>query len=280
MWVVNKDVSGSELNPLHWAVYNGDLGTVKNIVDNWIFNILIVGKVPSDTNLANDSEVSINEDDIKDLDQDDNNLRKAKTMKLNNAKSISESRYGTTPRSLILFWPIDQENVEMFEYLWNLEHINWGIKNLKFNLAMICIKENIRLLEVFLYSPSFDRIINSIDFDEAMDFLESFIVKNERINDEVKTELFERKAMLAYDFIGELMGLVYNRIQDETSNTREDSTNVEHLKSIHERLDQNDFERIKSSKKAMNKINELKQFLENMNDSDEQEDIQELISGW
>lgn len=94
-----------------------------------------------------------------------------------------------------------------------------------------------------------------------MDFLESFIVKNDRIWEEVKAELFEGKEMLVYDFMGELMSL----------------ENLEHLKEVHGKMTQENFDRIKSSEKAMKKIEELKDYLEEMDDSDEREDIEELI---
>lgn len=112
-----------------------------------------------------------------------------------------------------------------------------------------------------------------VTFDEAMDFLEAFIVKNDRISDEVKSELFEKKGMLAYDFMGELMGIVYTRMQDGVSNGEINSTNIEHLKIIHEKLDDSDIQRIKSSQNAIGKIEKLKEFLEENENSDEQEDI-------
>lgn len=94
-----------------------------------------------------------------------------------------------------------------------------------------------------------------------MDFLEAFVVKNDRISDEIKMELLSKRGMLSYDFMGELMSL----------------ENIDHLGQIHEKLSDADFERIKSSQKAMKKIIDLKQFVEQMEDSEEREEIQELL---
>ena len=55
-----KNWKGSSLNPLHWAVYTGNIDAVKAIINNCVFNIITVGKVPSDTGLANESETSSN----------------------------------------------------------------------------------------------------------------------------------------------------------------------------------------------------------------------------
>ena len=51
-------VDGSDLNPLHWAVYTDNMKAVQTIVDNVIFNIIIAGKVPSNSGYANESEIS------------------------------------------------------------------------------------------------------------------------------------------------------------------------------------------------------------------------------
>jgi hypothetical protein len=40
-----------------------------------------------------------------------------------------------------------------------------------------------------------------------MDFLENFVVKNDRIPEDMKIELLEKDSMLVYDFVGELMSL-------------------------------------------------------------------------
>ena len=40
-----------------------------------------------------------------------------------------------------------------------------------------------------------------------MDFLESFVVKNDRIPEDMKIDLFEKDNMLVYDFVGELLSL-------------------------------------------------------------------------
>lgn len=256
-----KNVNGTDLNPLHWAVYNNNLDAVKTVIENQVFNILVAGKVPSNTGLANDSEISIDEPGQEDEDDPMKGSFRRKLSKRHGPLTMSEKRYGSIPRSLILFWAIDHENIEIFEYLWNLENINWGLKNLKFNLAMICIKENPKLLDAFLFSETFSRIVNHLPFDEAMDFLEAFIVKNDRISDDIKAELFEESSMIVYDFMGELMSL----------------ENIAHLRELHSKLDENDFAKIKSSKKAMEKIKELREFVENMDNSEEQEEIEHLL---
>ena len=67
--------------------------------------------------------------------------------------------------------------------------------------------------------------------------------------------------MLVYDFMGELMSL----------------ENLEHLREVHTKLSERDFSRIKSSERAMKKIEELREFIDGMEDSEEQEEINELI---
>lgn len=119
------------------------------------------------------------------------------------------------------------------------------------------------MLETFINSPTFARIINSLPFEDAMDFLENFVVKNERIPDDMKTELLEKKSLLVYDFVGELMSL----------------ENIAILKEMHDRLEPEDFERIKSSTKAMEKIEELRAEVNKMSDSELQEDIEDLLEG-
>lgn len=260
-----KDIKGEQFNPLHWAVYTNNLKATKAIVENQIFNIIIAGKVPTNTGLANESEMSIEE-----INEESPNVKesqgsiKRKTTKRLGPLTISEKRYGSVPRSLILFWAIDRDYLELFEYLWELPDINWGLKNLKFNLAMICIKENPKLFEKFLMSQTFVRIINSLPFDDAMDFLEAFIIKNERIPDDMKFDLFKQKGMLVYDFMGELLSL----------------ENTELIREIHEQLEAADFDRIKSGPKAMQKIEELKKYVEKMDNSEEQEEIEELLEGF
>lgn len=194
----NKGVNGEDLNPFHWSVYTNNLKATKVIVENQIFNIVIVGKVPSNTGMANESEISHEiTNDISPREKE----RKRKSL------THSETRFGSIPRSLVLFWPIDQENYEMFSYLWNSLEVNWGLKTLKFILTMIWIKENSKLLETFLQSANFWKIINFMPFHDAMDFLEAFIIKNERIPEELKVDIFEQQEMIVYDFVGELMCL-------------------------------------------------------------------------
>jgi hypothetical protein len=133
-----KDVKGEELNPLHWAVYTQNLKATKMIVETQIFNILIAGKVPTNTGLANDSEISIEVNDTSDNKMHSSGAAiKKKNSRRQKKTTISEKRFGSVPRSLILFWAVDQENHEMLNYLWSLPNINWGLKNLKFLLAMI-----------------------------------------------------------------------------------------------------------------------------------------------
>lgn len=260
-----KDIKGEQFNPLHWAVYTNNLKATKAIIENQIFNIIIAGKVPTNTGLANESEMSIEE-----VNEESPNIKesqgsiKRKPTKRQGPLTISEKRYGSVPRSLILFWAIDREYLELFEYLWELPDLNWGLKNLKFNLAMICIKENPKLLEKFLLSSTFVRIINSLPFDDAMDFLEAFIIKNERIPDDMKFDLFKQDGMLVYDFMGELLSL----------------ENLQLIKSIHEQLEPVDFDRIKSGPKAMQKIDKLKEYVEKMDNSEDQEEIEDLLEGF
>jgi len=52
-----------------------------------------------------------------------------------------------------------------------------------------------------------------------MDFLEAFIIKNERISDDLKVSLFDRQEMIVYDFVGELMCLE-NQEGSVTENAR------------------------------------------------------------
>jgi hypothetical protein len=129
------DVNGDHLNPLHWAVYKNNLKATKAIIENQIFNVLIAGKVPQSTGLANESEMSVHEEHIH--ENGNSSLIGKKSTKHHDPKTCSEVKFGAAPRSLILFWPIDKESIEMFQYLWGLEGINWGLKNLKFHLAMM-----------------------------------------------------------------------------------------------------------------------------------------------
>lgn len=195
-----KAINGLDLNPLHWAVYTNNLKATKAVIENQIFNIVIVGKVPTNTGMANDSEMS---HEGTEASGRDGAMRRSHAKKDGNTHS--EDRFGSIPRSLVLFWPIDQENYDIFNYLWNDLEINWGLKTLKFILVTICIKENQKLLGSFLQSATFENIVNFMPFHESMDFLEAFVIKNERIPEEMKTDLFDREEMMVYDFVGELM---------------------------------------------------------------------------
>eukprot|EP00343_Euplotes_focardii_P004814 CAMPEP_0205809622 /NCGR_PEP_ID=MMETSP0205-20121125/13876_1 /ASSEMBLY_ACC=CAM_ASM_000278 /TAXON_ID=36767 /ORGANISM="Euplotes focardii, Strain TN1" /LENGTH=269 /DNA_ID=CAMNT_0053087085 /DNA_START=377 /DNA_END=1183 /DNA_ORIENTATION=+ len=253
-----KNISGIGFNPIHWAVYTNNLHAIKTIIENQIFNIVITGKVPTNTGMANESEVSIEQTNDADFENDVVNLN-------SNGREPphSEKRFGSIPRSLLLFWPIDQEHEDIFNYLWNELEINWGLKTLKFILTMICIKENHHLLESFLLSNTFEKIINSLPFHDSMDFLEPFIIKNERIPEEMKVDLFDRQNMIVYDFVGELMCLE-NKEASVADNSK-----------YKEKLREEDYERIRSSEKAMAKISELKKYVSYIEDSDEQEEIYE-----
>ena len=55
----NQLVSSDLMNPLHLAVYNKHLEVVKELVQNVPFNVLMVGKMPSSSGLAKESEVTI-----------------------------------------------------------------------------------------------------------------------------------------------------------------------------------------------------------------------------
>lgn len=133
-----KDVRSEDLNPLHWAVYKNNVQAMKAIVENQIFNIIIAGKVPSNTNLANESEISIDAvgNDGYDPTSMKNSMRR-KSSKVSGPAPMSVKHFNSVPRSLILFWAIDQDHADMFEYLWNLPNINWGLKNIKFQLTML-----------------------------------------------------------------------------------------------------------------------------------------------
>jgi preprotein translocase subunit SecA len=52
---------------------------------------------------------------------------------------------------------------------------------------------------------------------------------------------------------------------------------IKHLKELHGKLTPEDFARIKGSYKAMQKIEELKNEVNNMEDSELQQDIEELL---
>jgi hypothetical protein len=254
-----KNIKSEDLNPLHWAVYSGNLKAIEAICNTQIFNIVIAGKVPSNTGMANESEISI--DETK-MDRDSASLNRSKSTKYKEALAQSDKRFGSNPRNLLLFFAIEQENVEMFKYLWNTLYINWGLKSLKFNLTMLWIKENNKMIETWLLSDTFVKIINSLPFDEAMDFLEIFVIKNDRVADEVKTELFhKKKALNIYDFVGELMWL-------------EDS---ETWLKFYEKLSPEDLDRVKNNEKAMAKIKELKKYVDNIEESEQRDNFLEIL---
>lgn len=129
-----KNIKSEELNPLHWAVYTGNLKAFEAICNTQIFNIVIAGKVPSNTGMANESEISI--DEIK-ITRNSSTLNRSRSYKAKHAQTLSDKRFGSNPRSLLLFFAIEQENFEMFQFLWNTLCINWGLKSLKFNLTML-----------------------------------------------------------------------------------------------------------------------------------------------
>lgn len=99
---------------LHLAVYHNHLEIVKAICENVpTVDINFAGKIPSGSNLANDSETDLEAD-----------------HKVESLKKV---------RSLILFWALDNENFEMLRYLWTFdfyEATQWGVKNLEFMLVL------------------------------------------------------------------------------------------------------------------------------------------------
>lgn len=135
----------------------------------------------------------------------------------------------------------------------------------------------------FLYSPTFSRIVNSLSFEEAMNFLEAFIIKNEKIPDDTKVELFSQKELLVYDFMGELtsLGSGTNNFNNDNSSNQERSGDDKyfhpHIRHLYDKLTKADIERIKSSKVAMKKLEELRKTVDEMEDSAEQDELFEML---
>ena len=66
----------------------------------------------------------------------------------------------------------------MLEYLWNLEGINWGVKNLEFALNSATLVNNEQLMRVLLLGQGFGRLLRSMEFDCAMELLEDYVMSD------------------------------------------------------------------------------------------------------
>ena len=105
--VGNQNVSSDLMNPLHLAVYNKHLEVVKELVRNVPFNMLLAGKVPSRSGLANDSEVT-----LEAIVVEGDEALMGSVQQAEGGKMAKEPPAGCEkPRSLLLFWAIEQENV-------------------------------------------------------------------------------------------------------------------------------------------------------------------------
>lgn len=106
--VGDKNMPSHDMNPLHWAAYEGHLEIVKLIIENHKFNILKVGKVPASSGLANESELCLDDIDVEDKDNgsEDSLQEQVKELATPIHKPVDPDN---KPRSLILFWAIDHE---------------------------------------------------------------------------------------------------------------------------------------------------------------------------
>lgn len=83
------------------------------------------------------------------------------------------------PRSLILFWMIENEQTDMFKFLWNeIGYIDWGLINLEWIITVLSYNRNNEYLKLIFSSSTFSKILREVSIDSAMNFLEEFILHN------------------------------------------------------------------------------------------------------
>ena len=107
--VGNKTIQTENLNILHLAVYYENFEVVKMIcelVSN--MNLAYVGKIPSSTGLANDSEISITDYDSQRLKPRGQSVSHKYQMNTWNENTPRQSLSNLKVRSLILFWALDK----------------------------------------------------------------------------------------------------------------------------------------------------------------------------
>ena len=149
------------------------------------FNILQTGKVPSNTPISSATDKTVDHD----------------LGTFNDVGSQADSK--SFPRSLILFWLIENNDIEIFKYLWSeIPFINWGVNNLEWLISVACYNRNLPFITEILLSTTFSSIIRSLPFEEAMDFLEEYVIHNEEVEDSVLEELLGTRDLLIYNLIG------------------------------------------------------------------------------
>lgn len=94
----------------------------------------------------------------------------------------------------------------MLEYLWNIEGINWGFKNLEFALNTATLVNNEQIMRVLLLGNGFGRLLRSLEFENAMDLLEDYVMSDKaRLSENLQMEVFSSSALVPYNFIGTLL---------------------------------------------------------------------------
>ena len=103
----------------------------------------------------------------------------------------------------------------MLDYLWNFskfKDVNWGLKNLEFMLLLGNDLYEFEILDILLNPKTFARVIQSVSFTQAMDFIEDNIINNGFILDDLKMNLLNSPEMVAYAFVGAF--LMYSDVLD------------------------------------------------------------------
>ncbi len=96
--------------------------------------------MPSSCSLANESETSI-------------------------AFDVTDDKINKTPWSLILFWMVENEQYEMFWYLWEeIGFLDWGMQNLEWIMTVLTYNKNLLFLEEIFKSSTFKKIIRNQHF--------------------------------------------------------------------------------------------------------------------
>ncbi|CDW84657.1 UNKNOWN [Stylonychia lemnae] len=216
--VGNRTIQSDFLNLLHLAVYHNQLNILKIICENVpTLDIVYTGRIPSTSGLANESEISLQDDkrqnnkllDTKKFQSDDKHFMASPTANIdpNGINSSSVNIQVSQARSLILFWALDKQQYPTLTYLWNFnkfKQTNWGIKNLEFMLLLANDLNENEVFEILLQPKPFSECLKTLSFVDAMDFIEDHVVNNRCVKEELKLKLLYASEMAPYSFIGAL----------------------------------------------------------------------------
>jgi hypothetical protein len=76
------------------------------------------------------------------------------------------------------------------------------MNNLEWIITLASYSKNQRILSAILMSVTFTSLLKKEPFKNVMTFLEDFVINNSNISHKNKEELFDKKEMLVYEFMG------------------------------------------------------------------------------